>query len=273
MTNLPKTHEYYEEAVAGILRKFSPYGTDALETILQKELLSEGNVLQFIKNPSEDFIIEAVRQHGRSIQHVDEPSEEVQLVSIIQNIANIIYIKNPSKSIISYYNEKLREEGVPEGHEYYDEIKLSVMSTLKPDQDIDVVVTYCCSQKSIAIKHVNNPSEQFIKEAIAQNGNCIRYVKNPTEEMQRLAVENDVYSIVDIKHPSYDLAMKAWRGADVVDDLVKINDYTKVSKQIENYIACNELVIGKDYEKMPEHHIYKFHDKGHQLSYELITKG
>src|SRR5574344_1845703 len=58
---------------------------------------NSSNKLKFIKNPSEEVQLEAVKQNGLAIQYIVNPSEEVQLEAVKQNGLAIQYIDNPSE--------------------------------------------------------------------------------------------------------------------------------------------------------------------------------
>jgi len=75
---------------------------------------NHGYAIQFIKNPSERVQIEAVRNHGSAIKYIKNPSERVQLEAVKQDGCAIKYIKNPSVDIILFVcsqtnNAKLKE--------------------------------------------------------------------------------------------------------------------------------------------------------------------
>jgi hypothetical protein len=56
-----------------------------------------GYNIRYIKNPSEEVQLEAVKDHA--IYFIKNPSEEVQLEAIKENGSNIYFIKNPSEEI------------------------------------------------------------------------------------------------------------------------------------------------------------------------------
>jgi hypothetical protein len=56
-----------------------------------------GYAVQFIKNPSEEVQLAAVMEHGCAIEYINEPSEQVQLAAVKKFVVAIKYIKNPSE--------------------------------------------------------------------------------------------------------------------------------------------------------------------------------
>ena len=55
--------------------------------------------IQYIKNPSEEVKMAAVKQDGWAIQYIKNPSEAMQMTAVQQNSWAIQYIKNPSEEV------------------------------------------------------------------------------------------------------------------------------------------------------------------------------
>jgi hypothetical protein len=56
-------------------------------------------LIRFIREPSEEMQLAAVRQDGYAIQHLRDPSEAVQLAAVLQNSESIQHIREPSEAV------------------------------------------------------------------------------------------------------------------------------------------------------------------------------
>jgi len=65
---------------------------------LEKQLYNNGELIQFIDNPSEKVQLVAVAEDGYSIQYIQNPSEKIQLAAVEQDGLSIRFIQNPSCS-------------------------------------------------------------------------------------------------------------------------------------------------------------------------------
>ena len=52
---------------------------------LEKQLYNNGELIQFIDNPSEKVQLVAVAEDGYSIQYIQNPSEKIQLAAVEQD--------------------------------------------------------------------------------------------------------------------------------------------------------------------------------------------
>jgi len=66
---------------------------------LLKIVAVTARAMQYIKNPSEQLQLAAVKQNGYIIEYIKNPSEKVQLEAVKQNAYAIFYIKNPSEKM------------------------------------------------------------------------------------------------------------------------------------------------------------------------------
>jgi hypothetical protein len=60
---------------------------------------NDGLAIQYIKNPSEEIKLTAVKQNGLIIKYIKNPSEEIKSTAVEQNGLAIQHIKNPSKEV------------------------------------------------------------------------------------------------------------------------------------------------------------------------------
>ena len=135
------------------ISEFSP-SPEELETYNIKMISGEPSTIKYIKNPSEQLQISAVRNNGHLIEFIKNPSEEVQLASVKNNGYSIEYIENPSE-----------------------EVQLSAV--LRSPYSIEHII-----EKGII------PSEQVQLAAVKENLNAFNIIKNkgivPSEQLQML---------------------------------------------------------------------------------------
>ena len=126
-----------------------------------------GYAIQHIKNPTEEMCLEAVKRCGNTIKYIDNPTEEMQLEAVKQNGLSIKFIENPTKEMCM---EAIRQDGS-------------------------------------SINFIKNPTKDMYLEAIKQNGLVIFYIENPTEEMCLEAVKQNGESIkfISKKNQSFDI--------------------------------------------------------------------
>jgi hypothetical protein len=144
----------------------------------------EGNVIQYIDNPSELVQLEAVKQEGNAIRYIDNPTEQVKEAAVKGDGNAIRYIDNPS--------EQLQLEAVKQNGEIINDIK-------NPSEQVKLVAV---KQTWTAIKHIDNPSEQLKLEAVKQSGFAIRFIDNPSEEVQLEAIKdtNNAIYYIDVEN-------------------------------------------------------------------------
>ena len=71
------------------------------DTLFEKCMFDifSGYIIKYIKNPSEEIQIEAVRKNGYAIRFIKNPSEEIQIEAVKENGYAIEYIKNPTEKV------------------------------------------------------------------------------------------------------------------------------------------------------------------------------
>lgn len=58
--------------------------------------------IQYIENPSENFLIKAVKQNFRVLNGIENPSEKVQLAAVRNEPESIRYIENPTEKVCAH---------------------------------------------------------------------------------------------------------------------------------------------------------------------------
>ena len=132
------------------------------EENLLKILKISGLAIQYIKSPTIEMQLEAVKQNEWVIQYIKNSTVEVQLEAVKQNGWAIQYIKN---STVEVQLEAVKQNGW-------------------------------------AIQFIKNPTVEVQLEAVKQNGWAIRCIKNPIVEVQLEAVKQDGYAIQLIEKPA-----------------------------------------------------------------------
>ena len=148
-----------------------------------------GYAIQHIKNPTEEMCLEAVKRCGNTIKYIDNPTEEMQLEAVKQNGLSIKFIKNPTKEMCM---EAIRQ----------DELSINFIKNPTKDMYLEAV-----KQNGLVIFYIENPTEEMCLEAVKQNGLVIFYIENPTEEMCLEAVKQNGESIkfISKKNQSFDI--------------------------------------------------------------------
>ena len=76
------------------------------EYTLDKQVYNNGELIQFIDNPSEEVQLAAVKENSYSILYIQNPSERVQLI-VVKEIPYLIrYMKNPTDKVIQFARSK-----------------------------------------------------------------------------------------------------------------------------------------------------------------------
>lgn len=76
------------------------------------ELEEDGTVIQYIKNPTEEMKVLAVKETIQAMNYIDDPSEEVQLEAIKKDPRILKNIKKPTEKVI--------RKAIKGINEYYD---------------------------------------------------------------------------------------------------------------------------------------------------------
>ena len=165
-------------------------------------ILAKSENFNYIKNPSEELQLEAVKRNGYAIEFIDNPSEAVQLEAVKQNGVAIQYIKNPSEEVClealksSFYSHQyISDESFTDnvlkayilnGGNVYRKLKL-----ISKSEKMKLFAIVCDGYN---IKHIDNPTDDMKKLAVNVNGKTIRYINNPSEELCIQAIENNFYA-------------------------------------------------------------------------------
>jgi len=120
--------------------------------------------IEYIKNPSEEIKLAAVKRNGYEwvIKYINNPSEAVQLVAVVGSASIIKLIENPSEAV-----------------------------------QIASVEKYGWS-----VRYIDNPTEKVQLVAVKEDWRAIKFIENPSDEVQLVAVNQNLKAIEGIKNPS-----------------------------------------------------------------------
>ena len=124
-------------------------------------------LIKYIKTPSYNLKIEAVKQDGLLIRYLFNPSRELQLEAVRQNYRAIKYINNPD---IVVQIEAVRINGFAIKY-----VKQPALIT-----QIESVIS-----NGYAIQYIDNPHERVQLEAAKQGSEIFKLIKNPSINAQK----------------------------------------------------------------------------------------
>lgn len=132
---------------------------------------NNGTNIKYIKNPSKNVQIEAVKDTVFAIKYIENLHEDVALMCVKSSWNALELIKEPSDNVI--------EEAI--------------------------------KTKGWAIKYITNPSEKLQLIAVGKDYDAIKYIKDPSEEVQIRAIDNYYAAIKYIEKPTLNAKIEAVR--------------------------------------------------------------
>lgn len=143
--------------------------TETMSEPLVHELIAETpELFKYVKNPSTELEILAVRMLGSNIKYVKDQTPILQKLAILDDVENIKYIDEP----IPFVEEKVMNE-FPEAIRY-----------LKNPRDQSLLIA--CTYPGL-FKHVKDRSPYICEYAVKKNPENITYISNPSLDLQRIA--------------------------------------------------------------------------------------
>ena len=141
------------------------YIKDPTDKVIKNAIENSGWAIQYVKNPSEELQLMAVKKNYDSIKYIENPSEKIQLEAININYDALRYIKNPTLNV-EIEAIKKDERAINFIDDINDE---KLMEFLK--QNI-LVVKYI--YKKIGVDNIKNA----IKEAISKEDIDEKYIRD-----------------------------------------------------------------------------------------------
>lgn len=201
--------------------------------VVFKALALNGNVIEFIKNPSQKQIVIAKNQDLNSLK---------LLKKLPVNIYNFS-IKTFSKLItdkLDYFCEDIQKELISKNIGFLNLIE-------NPSKEI---IEHSFWKDKNNFKYFNykfNTSYEIQKQAVLFNGSFIHYIENPSEELQEIAINKDFHNIVYIKNPTRNILIKVAENSTELNKypISKVQNLTEEIQEIAiNTCAYNLSFIG-----------------------------
>lgn len=193
---------------------YQEHGKQSYPAGLELAAISEdGDVIRYIKNPSEQVQLAAVKKHGSFIRQIANPSEKIQLAAVSTDPGSLEYIRNPSENV-----KMIAVGRNPMAIKYIDnpseEIQLvavkkhprSISEISFPSEKVQMAAVQGDYK---AFRYIEDPSEAVQLLVIETAPELIRYVHEPSEAVQMLAISIEPNTLAHIKNPTERVQMKA----------------------------------------------------------------
>ena len=151
---------------------------------MQKAIMASWTNLEYLKNPSELAIKQALNQSGWAIKYVKSPSESLQLLAVSKNYDALRFIKEPSEPVqlaaIQHSYEALRYIKAPSAQAE----RLAIL------------------QNERALQWINDLTKAKILEFLAINFLVIKFVMKEisTDELQQVLQKELAKETVEEKY-------------------------------------------------------------------------
>lgn len=187
------------------------------EVVGKENLPQNGFYIQYIKSPSSEMQLIAVKQNGCSIQYINNPSVEIQMEAVKNDSMAIKYIKNPTIEVLI---ESVKKD--PFSIQYLNEIPFKVQ-------------LYAVKIDGNSIKYIKNCSLKVAMEAVRNSETAISYIKEPPLAVQLESIRSNPNSIKYIKNPHKE-ALKLYDNIKSIEEKSKLyNKNVNLVKQKQNY--------------------------------------
>ena len=201
------------------------YIKDPSEELQLEAVKNRGLVLETLScmTNSEKIILEAINQNGLAYKYIKDRdnSEEIKLAAVKENGEAIQFITNPSQEI--------KLEAVRQTYKAIKYIK-------EPNTILQIEAFKQNAMETMDLlnkKNIRNLSEEVQKAAVSQNGNIIIFFDDASEEVKKAAVSQDGLSIEWIKHPSKEVQIEA----------VKQNGKALLKIRVDSKNISDEVVL------------------------------
>ncbi len=195
------------------------------DELMKKIVENEPEWLMFIKDPSEDVQLAAVRKSAYNIIYIKNPTENVQLEVVRRDGEKIKWImdngittsKDVQLAAVSYHgscirhienpSEPIQLAAVKNFADSITYIKNPYPSVIKLYKELtfENVLLGVVENNGDDIRYIIEkgfePSERVQLAAVKNDGNAIKYIKNPSEKVQLSAIKNNIKAFEFIKNP------------------------------------------------------------------------
>ena len=167
-----------------------------------------GNVISYLKNPTEEMCELAVQQNGLALEYVRHQTEELCLKAVQQNGLALQFVQQQTDFICL---EAIKKN--PHAFFYIQEKK-------------EVFAIQAVKGNPFLIKFIENQTEAICLEVVKRDGLLIEFV-NPkflSDELKLLAVRQNPKAIDKIKHPNSFLMMQSIKGGNLEINRSQLDD-------------------------------------------------
>lgn len=134
-----------------------------------EDVRKNGDLLQFIKNQTDEICLAAVRNNGRALQYVTNQTNEICLAAVQETGFALQYVKNQTW-----------------------EICLAAVQ-----------------ETGFALQYVTNQTDEICLAAVKRYGSALSYVKNQTREICLAAIGNNGFAFQHVKEKTAELYLLA----------------------------------------------------------------
>lgn len=134
-----------------------------------EDVRKNGDLLQFIKNQTDEICLAAVRNTGRALQYVMNQTHEICLAAVHQNEFALRYVKDQTREICLVAVQK----------------------------------------NEFILQYVTNQTDEICLAAVKRHGSALRNVKNQTKEICIAAIENNGFAFQHVKEKTTELYLLA----------------------------------------------------------------
>lgn len=175
------------------------------ETVI-KYIVKNGHGLKYIKNPSDEVILYAIKHSFREVlQYVKTPSINVIKAALAKNPNEIRHIKNQTEEMQLYAVRSLVPGygfAVPTGRSGLPNGGSSIRYMKNPTEK---VLLEAVIQNEWTIKYAKPQTEELCLAAVKHFGKALQYIDNPSEDVKWAALHNTPLAIYAIKVPSIEM--------------------------------------------------------------------
>jgi hypothetical protein len=226
--------------------------TEDTRVIMNMLINMNGTNIKFVNNPTEEQCFMALDYSGMNIQYIKNPTKKMWLHAVADNGSSIVYLKpgsfDPSDTFMIFktaINSNNAVEVIKEASKHFDphdelykelckiavaKNRHAIENVIEPSEELCLsVIEY----DSKYFTYVNNPSEEFYRQAIIKNPYTIKYIPQ-TYERCLLAVQQKMYDVTKFIE-------KEFITEELCYEAIKANPYIPLYKLPEkSFRICEE---------------------------------
>lgn len=205
---------------------------DEIKVIMNMLININGTNIKFIKNPTEEQCLIAIRSDANCIKYIEKPSKEMWILALTKDASTIKYFKDDyfginnlfdilktalsystdssiAMDVITIANKRFCAVG---GGYIHEPFKYNVLCRIAVDIDNNVfeIVNRPSEELCLSVIHghpefvkrIEHPSDEFCMKAIKKEPGVIRYIQQ-TYEMCLMAVRQEPYLITRCIYDEY----------------------------------------------------------------------